>query len=71
MVRDQNPLAGKRRGRTPRSGGLLTLASVLFIAPFLSGCPHWLLPPLRVLDCSLEDGGVRVLFSAAPTEISV
>jgi hypothetical protein len=39
--------------------------------PFLSGCPHWLLPPLEVLSCSLDDGGVRVLFSVPPTEISI
>jgi hypothetical protein len=39
--------------------------------PFLSGCPHWLLPPLEVLSCSLDDGGVRVLFSVPPTETSI
>ena len=38
---------------------------------FLSGCPQWLFPPLRVLSCSPDDGGVRVRFSAPPTEISI
>jgi hypothetical protein len=37
----------------------------------LSGCPNWLLPPLQVLSCSLDDEEVRVVFSAPPTEISI
>jgi hypothetical protein len=42
-------------------------------APFCSGCAQWLLPPLRVISCSLDEqaGLGRIRFSAPPTEASI
>lgn len=37
----------------------------------LGSCAQWLLPPLRVLSCSLEEGGVLIRFSASPREESL
>jgi hypothetical protein len=34
-------------------------------------CAQWLLPPLKVLSCSLEENGVFFNFSAAPQEESI
>jgi hypothetical protein len=62
MVRDQDLLT--RGTGVPWAGGLVLVL-------LLSGCPQWLLPPLRVLSCSLDTEGVLLRFSAAPTEISI
>jgi hypothetical protein len=49
----------------------LLFPCLLFPCLLFTGCPEWLLPPLRVLSCEPEGGAVRVVFSAPPSEISI
>jgi hypothetical protein len=55
----------------------LLIKAILTLIPalILSGCAQLLLPPLRVLSCSLDDNipgdGVLIRFSAVPTEASI
>jgi hypothetical protein len=56
MVRVQNPIRA--------------VQTVLLLILFNS-CAQWLLPPLRVLSCSLEEGGAFLRFSDSPQEESI
>jgi hypothetical protein len=46
------------------------LQTVLLLS-LLNSCAQWLLPPLKVLSCSLEEGGAFLRFSASPQEESI
>ena len=74
-ARPSNPWRVKSGAFPPgrRKGGFFASLALGILAVLPCSCAQWLLPPLRVLSCSLEEerGGLFFRFSASPKEESI